>query len=118
MLAANPDVDLVLGLNDSMALGAYNAIKDKQQYKNIYVAASADGQKEALALIKEGGCTGRYISTGLNSPDLAAKEALSIAVDIATGVKKPADYPKDSYTLAVGIGCQNIDEYYNPDSIF
>jgi len=118
MLAGNPDVDLILGLNDSMALGGYNAIKGKPQYKDVYVAASADGQKEALALIKEGGCTGKYISTGLNSPDLAAKEALSIAVDIATGVKKPADYPPESYTLAVGIGCQNIDKYYNPDSIF
>ena len=94
MLAANPDVDLVLGLNDSMALGAYNVIKGKAQYKNVYVAASADGQKEALALIKEGGCTGKYISTGLNSPSLAAEEALKIAVDIATGVKKPADYPQ------------------------
>ena len=29
MLAANPDVDLVMGLNDSMALGAYNVIKGK-----------------------------------------------------------------------------------------
>ena len=65
-----------LGLNDSMALGAYNVIKDKAQYKNVYVAASADGQKEALALIKEGGCNGKYISTGLNSPSLAAEEAL------------------------------------------
>ena len=55
MLAANPDVDLVLGLNDSMALGAYNVIKDKAQYKNVYVAASADGQKEGEALIKGGG---------------------------------------------------------------
>jgi ribose transport system substrate-binding protein len=118
MLAANPDADLVLGLNDSMALGAYNVIKDKAQYKNVYVAASADGQKEALALIKEGGCDGKYISTGLNSPSLATEKALSIAVDIATGVKKPADYPPESYTLAVGIGCENIDKYYNPDSIF
>ena len=118
MLAANPDVDLVLGLNDSMALGAYNVIKDKAQYKNVYAAASADGQKEALALIKEGGCDGKYISTGLNSPSLAAEEALSIAVDIATGVKKPADYPPESYTLAVGIGCENVDDYYNPDNIF
>src|SRR3954471_311082 len=72
MLAGNPDTDLVLGLNDSMALGAYNVIKGKDKYKNVYVAASADGQKEALALINEGGCTGRYISTGLNSPSLAA----------------------------------------------
>ena len=51
MLAAHPDVDLILGLNDSMALGAYNVIKNKPAYENVYVAASADGQKEALASV-------------------------------------------------------------------
>lgn len=118
MLAAHPDVDLIMGLNDSMALGAYNVIKNKPAYKNVYIAAAADGQKEALALIKQGGCQGRYISTGLNSPSLAAEEALKISVAVATGAKKPSDYPKESFTKAVGIGCNNIDEYYNPKSIF
>jgi ribose transport system substrate-binding protein len=118
MLAAHPDVDLVLGLNDSMALGAYNVVKSKPAYKNIYVAASADGQKEALALIKQGGCSGRYISTGLNSPSLAAEEALQIAIDVATGKKKTSDFPKQSFTKAVGIGCNNIDQYFNPNSVF
>ncbi len=118
MLAGNPDIDLILGLNDSMALGAYNVVNGKDQYKNVYVAASADGQKEALALIKQGGCDGRYISTGLNSPSLAAEEALKISIEVATGKKKPADYPKESFTKAVGIGCDNIDEYYDPNSVF
>ena len=118
MLAGNPDIDLILGLNDSMALGAFNVINGKDQYKNVYVAASADGQKEALALIKKGGCEGRYISTGLNSPSLAAEEALKISVDVATGKTKPSDYPKESFTEAVGIGCDNIDEYYDPNSVF
>ncbi len=118
MLAGNPNIDLILGLNDSMALGAYNVIKGKDQYKNVYIAASADGQKEALALIKEGGCEGRYISTGLNSPSLAAEEALKISVAVATGAKKPSDFPKESFTKAVGIGCDNIDQYYDPNSIF
>ena len=118
MLAANPDVDLVMGLNDSMTLGAYNVIKGKPAYDNVYVAAAADGQKEGLALIKEGGCESRYISTGLNSPSLAAEDALKIAIDIATGAKKPSDYPKESFTKAVGIGCDNIDEYYDPNSVF
>jgi ribose transport system substrate-binding protein len=118
MLAAHPNVDLILGLNDSMALGAYNVIQNKPAYKNVYVAASADGQKEALALIKQGGCKGRYLSTGLNSPSLAAEQALKISIDVATGAKKPRDYPKQSFTKAVGIGCQNIDQYYNPKSIF
>ena len=118
MLAANPDLDLILGLNDSMALGAYNVIKNNEAYSNVYVAASADGQKEALALIQQGGCDGRYLSTGLNSPSLAAEEALEIAVAVATGEKEPADYPKESFTKAVGIGCENVDEYYDPQSIF
>ena len=118
MLAGNPDVDLVMGLNDSMTLGAYNVVNGKDQYKDVYVAAAADGQKEALALIKQGGCEGRYLSTGLNSPSLAAEQALQIAVDIATGKKKPADYPPESFTKAVGIGCENIDEYYDPESVF
>jgi ribose transport system substrate-binding protein len=118
MLAANPDIDLIMGLNDSMALGAYNVIKSKPAYDKVFVAAAADGQKEALALIKEGGCKSRYISTGLNSPSLAAEDALKIAVDIATGAKKPSDYPKESFTKAVGIGCDNIDEYYDPNSVF
>jgi ribose transport system substrate-binding protein len=118
MLAANPDIDLIMGLNDSMALGAYNVIKSKPAYDKVFVAAAADGQKEALALIKEGGCKSRYISTGLNSPSLAAEDALKIAVDIATGAKKPSDYPKESFTKAVGIGCDNIDQYYDPNSVF
>ena len=118
MLAAHPDIDLIMGLNDSMTLGAYNVIASKPAYKNVYVAAAADGQKEALALIKQGGCQGRYISTGLNSPSLAAEDALKIAVAIATGAKKPTDYPKESFTKAVGIGCDNVDEYYDPKSVF
>lgn len=93
-------------------------INGKDQYKNVYVAASADGQKEGEALIKEGGCDGKYLSTGLNSPSLAAEQALQIAVDIATGAKKPSDYPAESFTKAVGIGCENIDEYYDPNSVF
>ena len=118
MLAAHPDVDLILGLNDSMALGAYRVVTSNPAYKNVFVAASADGQKQALELIKQGGCDGRYISTGLNSPSLAAEEALTIAIDIATGKKKPSDYPKESFTKAVGIGCDNIDQYYDPNSVF
>jgi ribose transport system substrate-binding protein len=101
-----------------MTVGAYNVIEASPAYENVYVAAAADGQKEALALIEEGGCDGRYISTGLNSPSLAADEALQIAVDIATGKKEPRDYPAESFTLAVGIGCENVDEHYDPESVF
>jgi ribose transport system substrate-binding protein len=32
--------------------------------------------------------------------------------------RRPSDYPKESFTKAVGIGCENIDEYYDPNSVF
>lgn len=118
MLAANPKIDLVMALNDSMGLGAYMVVNGKAQYKNVYVAAAADGQKEALALIKQGGPNGRYISTGLNSPSLATEKSMKIAIDIATGKTKPADYPPESFTKAVGIGWDNINQYYDPNSVF
>jgi hypothetical protein len=35
ILAANPDIDLIMGLNDSMALGAYNVVKGKPAYDNV-----------------------------------------------------------------------------------
>ena len=38
--------------------------------------------------------------------------------EVATGKKKPAEYPKESFTKAGGIGCDNIDGYYDPNSVF
>jgi ribose transport system substrate-binding protein len=101
-----------------MALGGYNVVKNKPAYKNVFVAASADGQKEALAIINKDGCDSRYISTGLNSPSLAATDALQIALDVSTGKSKPSDYEPESFTKAVGIDCNNIKEWYDPESVF
>jgi ribose transport system substrate-binding protein len=117
MLAAHPDTDLVLGLNDSMALGALSVLRN-QGNKTVLVAAAADGQKEALAEISSGGCSGQYVSTGLNSPSLAAAQVFDIAVGVATGQMSPATVQKTSLTKAAGIGCDNVGEYYDPKSVF
>jgi ribose transport system substrate-binding protein len=117
MLAAHPETDLVLGLNDSMALGALSVLRN-QGNKTTLVAAAADGQKEALAEISSGGCTGQYVSTGLNSPSLAAEQVFDIAVGVATGKMDPKTVQKTSLTKAAGIGCDNVGEYYDPKSVF
>lgn len=117
MLAAHPDLDLILGLNDSMALGALKVLRD-QHNTHTLVAAAADGQKEALAEIAKGGCNGQYVSTGLNSPDLAAQQAFDIAVKVASGALDPKTVAPNTNTKAAGIGCKNVNEYYNPNSIF
>lgn len=117
MLAAHPDVDLVLGLNDAMALGALTVLRDQNNTKTL-VAASSDGQKEALKEIKDGGCEGQYVSTGLNSPDLAGARAMDVAVQLATGEATKDQFKPEEFTKSAGINCKNIDEYYNPDSEF
>lgn len=117
MLAAHPDVDLILGLNDAMALGALTVLQDQGNTTTL-VAASSDGQKEALKEIKDGGCTGQYSSTGLNSPNLASERGMEIAIQIATGKKQESDFEAEEFTLAAGINCENIDEFYDPKSEF
>lgn len=117
MLAANPDVDLILGLNDAMALGALTVLRD-QGNDSTLVAAASDGQKEALKEISEGGCAGQYVSTGLNSPSLAGERAMDIAIEIATGQSSADDFEAEEYTQAEGINCENIDDFYDPNSEF
>ncbi|WP_022885565.1 sugar ABC transporter substrate-binding protein [Glaciibacter superstes] len=116
MLAAHPDVDLILGLNDSMALGALTVLNDQGNTTTL-VAASADGQKEALVAIAEG-CDARYVSTGLNSPALATERAFEIAIGLATGEKTADDFKPEEYTEAAGINCDNVADYYDPESVF
>ncbi|GAA4668626.1 MULTISPECIES: substrate-binding domain-containing protein [Amycolatopsis] len=116
MLAANPGIGLMLALNDSMALGALQVLRNQGNTK-VLVAASADGQKEALAEIAKG-CDSQYVSTGLNSPNLAADAAFDAAIGIATGSVDPKTLPKTQNTRAEGINCENVSQFYDPKSIF
>ena len=59
-LQAHPDANVILGENDSMVLGAIKALEAANK-KGVLVLAAADGQKEALALIKQG----KYGATGV-----------------------------------------------------
>ena len=116
LLVAHPDVNAIFANNDSMALGALAALQAAN--RTDVLVSGIDGQKEAFAEIKKGGCTGQYVSSGLNSPVLAAQDAVNAALAIIKGEKKKGDFQKTQFTKAVGIDCKNIDEYYDPKSIF
>jgi len=55
LLAAQSDIDVIFGYNDSMALGALQTLKTKKNTKVLL--AGVDGQKQAFAAIKDGGCS-------------------------------------------------------------
>ena len=116
VLAANPDVDLVLGLNDAMALGALTVLQD--QANTTSLVAGVDGQKEAIQAILDGGCEGQYAATGLNSPSAATERALEIALQLATGEAEAGDFEAEEFIEGAGVGCDNAEEYYDENSVF
>ena len=111
IMVAHPDINVLLGENDSMVLGAMGAIEEAGTKDDILVLAAADGQKEALKLIKEG----KYGATGMNNPVLIAETAIEIGLRVLAG---ETDFPKVSYTPAVCITKKNVDKYYDPDAVF
>nr|WP_061933765.1 substrate-binding domain-containing protein [Aureimonas sp. AU22] len=112
LLTAHPDVNVVIGENDSMALGAMKALEGVGS-TDVLVLAAADGQKEALAAIKEG----KYGATGLNDPDLVARTAVDIGLKAMNGTLE-ADFPKLKLTDPAVITKENVDKYYRADAVF
>ncbi len=114
MLTAHPDLNAIFAYNDAMALGALSVLPADSKI----LVGGVDGQKEAFKAIKDGGCSGRYVSSGLNSPTLAARDGFGLALAIATGEKKASHDQPVVFTKAAGIGCDNIDQFYDPNSAF
>jgi len=112
ILVAHPDINVVLGENDSMVLGALNALKAADK-TDVLLVAAADGQKEALELIK----SGEYGATGLNDPALVATTAVDIVKQAIDGTL-PDNIGKVTYTEPAAITKDNVDRYYRPDAIF
>ena len=80
LLVAHKYFNVALGENDSMLLGARRAMQSAKR-EGVLLVAAADGQKEALELIRDG----KYGVTGLNDPALVAKTAVDVGVKSLKG---------------------------------
>jgi ribose transport system substrate-binding protein len=115
LIVANKDMNLALGENDNMLLGAMTAIKNAGLDEQIQIAAAADGQKEAIKLIMDGT---NYKATGENSPFKIAKLAIEIANEVISGSKTAADYEAATLTEPNAITPENAADFYIADSPF
>ena len=113
LLTAHPDVNVVLGENDSMVLGARRVLQQHQKLDGVTLVAAADGQKEAIKLIEDGG----YGATGLNNPVLVIDTAVDVGMKALHG-SLPTDFPKTDYTQPVVITKANASQYYKSDAVF
>lgn len=113
LLTAHPDINVVLGENDSMVLGAREALKAAGRLDGVLLVAAADGQKEAYELIK----TGEYGVTGLNNPNEIARRAVEIGLQALNG-QLPEGLPKLVYTDPAAITQENVADFFDPASLF
>lgn len=109
MIQAAPDLNLIVAENDSMGLGAQLALQNAG--KTDVLVVGIDGQKEALALIKEG----KYGASGLNDPVKVAQTTVETVMKYLGGDK---DILKLINTEPAVITKDNVDQYYKADAVF
>jgi inositol transport system substrate-binding protein len=77
---AYPQIDAVVSMNDNMATGAIEVIKNNPKFNNLLVYG-VDGTAEAALLIQEGKMT----STSFQNAYQLAETSMKIVNDIITG---------------------------------
>jgi ABC-type sugar transport system substrate-binding protein len=110
MLAQYDQIDAVFCENDSMCLGAQNAIADAGRSEEMFLVG-VDGQKEALLQILNGT---NYAATGLNNSDQIGRAAFNRLMAILAG----AQAPEQTVLPSPLITSDNVVKFYNPDSVF
>ena len=106
ILTLYPDqIDIVFSEGDAMAIGCLNAIELSGQ--KLPLIAGIDGQREALAYIKEG----KISACGVNSACLIGETAVESLQNVLAGESLPAKIMVDSPTITA----ENVNEYYDPD---
>lgn len=83
---SNDKIDAVISMNDNMAAGALEVVKDNPKFKNMLVYG-VDGTAEALMLIKDGKMT----STCMQNAYELAQKLLETSNKLLTGSEKQID---------------------------
>lgn len=95
-------IDAIISMNDNMAAGALEAVKDKAAFANI-LSYGVDGTAEACLLIKEGKMT----STSLQSAYDLASTILATLEKLLTGQETQIDTDIDCPLITQ----DNVDQY-------
>lgn len=119
LLQKDPGIDMVIGINDAGALGAYAAlaplVKDGTREASELYVAGMDGQTEALELIAQGGGEGGiYRATGALILDDLGRAVADLPIDILQGQgSSTLELPYEIVTTADPARAQSIVDTYN-----
>lgn len=110
ILVAHKEINVLFAENDAMAIGALKTIKAMGLQDQI-VVVGVDGQKEAYELIQRG----EYGVTAQNSPDILGEKMVTI---VARYLNEEPGIKQVNYTESVVIDKSNVNQFYNPNSLF
>ncbi|MRG84803.1 substrate-binding domain-containing protein [Salinibacillus xinjiangensis] len=110
ILTAQPEIDAVYTQDDGMALGVVQAIKEANR-TDIQFVTGAAGAKEVYESIQDDGLIS---ATFLYSP-LMVRDGVQIGADLANGEEPESD---EVIIEATPVTKENVEEHYNPDSVF
>lgn len=112
ILTAHGDkLDLIMAGNDFMGIGALNALDNRDMKGEIDVAASADGFRVALDLVK----SGEMMATGLFSGNHVGEGTIELIHQIFDGGFDANNMPMGSFLPPETVTPANVDDYIDPD---
>lgn len=111
LLVSQPDLNAVYAENDDMALGAIRAIRASgKSFEDIRVY-SYDGSKKGYKAIIDG----QLQATAMNSPEELSKKVIEVINSLEKG---NTDFQSYSRTKAVLVNKENVNQYYDENSMF
>jgi ribose transport system substrate-binding protein len=110
LLVAHPDANAVFCENDSMCLGAQKAIEDAGRSDDIIIVG-IDGQKEALEQIQAGT---NYVASAKNDAAEIGRMGLHRLLEVLDG----QEVEQVTILESPIITADNVDEHYDPNSVF
>lgn len=111
LLQAHSHIDAVYTEDDEMALGVLQAIREANR-TDIKIVTGAGGAKDFYKEIKDS--TDMTLATFTYAPDMV-KNAVDEAIKIAKGEKVTE---KDTTLPAEQVDSSNVDQYYDPNSLY
>lgn len=113
LITANPNVNLVMGENDPMLIGALTALDNAGiaygKDGTVQLISAADGSKDGYDRIK----AGDILAIGENSPSKIGELGMVIAQDILVNGVSPDSYEDITMTEAVAVTVDNVEEHYD-----
>jgi ribose transport system substrate-binding protein len=89
LITAHPDLEVVMCMNDEMALGAVEALRTRGKIKQVKLLG-INGAEEAIQQVYRGNMAADVV----NYPEVIGELFVYWARKIAQGEKLPADFPK------------------------